>query len=628
MRYRSLVLLLVLILLIAIIPLPTTAATTGELDQTTWGGSNYDYAQAVTVDSSGNRYIVGYTWSFTPGTPSIFLLKFNFTGGLLMQRLWTDGAFDYAYGVALDSGGNIYVAGWTNNFGGPALLLLKFTPSGTLSWQETWGGSSHPAYGQGVAVDSIGNIYVTGYYASSSGSDQNVSLVKFDPLGNLLWQRSWGGTKPDQGRSVAVDSSGNLYVAGSTSSSSSGGSDALLLKFTSGGMLLNQTIWGGANDDQANGVTVDSSGRVFVTGSTLSAGLVSEAFLLKFSSAGKLLTASTYALAGDTIGHGVAVNSTSGEIWVAGSTVVGAYTKGLILRFASGGGLISQTQWGGTLGSDAAYAVADDISGNVVMAGYVSEAPPYKYTNLTGTLSSSNLPSSKPALAVIDPGLTFGFASGVPSTPPGSTSYSGGPDVFVSKFGMLPRIQFSASPDSGGSINFAGVAYSNGAFGDFVYGSYLANAAAANGFNFSSWTTSGGVSVQSLSSNPVMVTVTGPGTLTALFRVTIVNITFQIPNDRGTVTCQNKTYLDGQSARFSVGATVNCKANPYAGFVFASWSGLSSASTNPISFQVTRGGVLTSSFNALPPSSFSPFSLLFSAPLIVVVPVLRKHKQK
>ncbi len=629
MRSQSLVLLLVLSFLVLDASVPTAIAKPGSLYQATWGGTNYDYSQAVAQDSAGNTYVTGYTWSFTPGTPSIFLLKFSSSGGLLMQKLWTDNAYDYAYGIALDRSGNIYVSGWTNNLGGPSILLIKFNPSGGLVWQKTYAGSSHPSYGQGAAVDSLGNIYVAGYYANTGGSDQNATIVKFDSTGNLIWQRSWGGSNPDQGKAVAVDASGNVYMTGFTNSFGSGGADMFLLKFSSTGGLLNQITWGGNSDDKTNGIALDSSGNVYITGNTLSAGLTSDLVLLKFTPTGSLGWRKLYALTGATVGYGVAVNPSSGHVWIGGSTIIGAYTKGLALRLDSAGGIVSQMSWGATGGSDLTSAVANDISGNAVIVGYVSESGPYVFTNMTGTLSDSSLNAANPVTPATDPGFSLGFASGSVSTPMGITQYAGGSDVFLSKFGTLPLILFSTSPPDSGTITFDGTLYSSGGSGSYSYGTYTVKANPATDYLFTGWTVTGDLSVSDPLSNSTKLTVAGPGTLTANFAITIADITVQIsPDGAGTLNCNGMLITGNQTVNYPLNSTFQCTANAYSGFKFVKWSGLSSDTSENTNFTVRASGILEADFAAIQktPSLIPSEVLLGSLPILLVM--IRRRKAR
>jgi hypothetical protein len=110
------------------------------------------------------------------------------------ERTWgglnEDGAADVV--VALD--GSVYVTGTTLSFGvgGNDAFLLKYSPDGILEWQRAYGTTPSPInsgqeFGSGVAVASDGSVYTTGQF-----TEGNIFLLKFDPAGNLLWQRKWG----------------------------------------------------------------------------------------------------------------------------------------------------------------------------------------------------------------------------------------------------------------------------------------------------------------------------------------------------------------------------------------------------------------------------------------------------
>ena len=138
-------------------------------------------------------------------------------------------------------------------------------------WIATLGGASDE-YGYGIAVDSFGNVYVTGRTSSQGAGSDDVLIAKYDTSGTLLWQRVLGGANFDSGYGIAVDSSGNVYVTGSTSSQGAGSDDVLIAKYDTSGTLLWQRVLGGASSDYGSGIAADSSGNVYVGGYTSSQG--------------------------------------------------------------------------------------------------------------------------------------------------------------------------------------------------------------------------------------------------------------------------------------------------------------------------------------------------------------------
>jgi len=290
--------------------------------QRTWGGTSNDYGFGIAVDSSGSSvYVAGTTFSFGAGDRDVVLLKYSSTGLLQWEKTWGGASIDEGHDVAVDSSsGSIYVVGYTDGSGagGFDVVLLKFDSTGVLQWQRTWG-DTNGDYGLGVAVDSSGSIYVAGYTNSFGAGSFDFVLLKFDSTGILQWETTWGDTGNDHGYGIAVDpSESSVYVTGTTSSFGAGRYDVVLLKFDSTGDLQWQRTWGDTNDDHAWDVAV-ASGSVYVSGSTLSFTLGYDAVLLKFDSTGDLQSQRTWGDTNDDHGWGIAVDS-SGNQYFAGST--------------------------------------------------------------------------------------------------------------------------------------------------------------------------------------------------------------------------------------------------------------------------------------------------------------------
>ncbi|KKL04094.1 hypothetical protein LCGC14_2619500, partial [marine sediment metagenome] len=112
--------------------------------------------------------------------------------------------------------------------------LLSASNSVVIEWNRTWGGIDSD-YGWGVAVDSSGDIYVAGETLSFGAGQDDMVLVKYNSSGVKQWNRTWGGINGDYGRGVAVDSSDNVYVAGGTDSFGAGQDDIFLVKYNSSG---------------------------------------------------------------------------------------------------------------------------------------------------------------------------------------------------------------------------------------------------------------------------------------------------------------------------------------------------------------------------------------------------------
>ena len=291
----------------------------------------------------------------------------------------------------------------------------------TLVYSTYLGGSSDDV-GYGIAVDSSGNAYVTGYtlstdfptanplQAANGGGSYDAFVAKINAAGSaLVYSTYLGGSGVDQGSGIAVDSSGNAYVTGYTSStdfptasplqSSCGGcgsgyTDAFVAKLNAAGSaLVYSTYLGGGDVDYGFGIAVDSSGNAYVTGMTPSTDFPTanpwqaangggyDAFVAKINAAGSALVYSTYLGGGDTeFGFGIAVDS-SGNAYVTGDTystdfptanplqgTFGGYADAFVVKLNAAGSAIYSTYLGGSSDDDG-YAIAVDTSGNAYVTG-------------------------------------------------------------------------------------------------------------------------------------------------------------------------------------------------------------------------------------------------------------------
>ncbi len=361
------------------------------------GGSGDDIGAAIAVDSSGNAYITGNTFSANfptrnavqasyGGTSSMsfgdaFVAKIDPAGGSLVYSTYLGGGGDDAgFAVAADGSGAAYVTGVTSSGDFPAsaaafraflsgasdAFVTKLSASGTIAYSTYLGGGA-TEQGYGIAVDPSGNAYVTGATAStdfpavnafqpqcaSSGTPFGVScadafLAKLNASGSgLVYSTYLGGGATDLGRAIAVDASGNAYVAGATNSTNfpvtsnafqhgfgSGPEDAFLAKFNAAGSaLVYGTYLGGTGDDIAYGIAVDAGGAAFVAGSTTSSdfptasavrsacgSVCADAFVAAINAAGSALIYSTY-LGGSGTDRALAIAADSlGGVYVTGET--------------------------------------------------------------------------------------------------------------------------------------------------------------------------------------------------------------------------------------------------------------------------------------------------------------------
>lgn len=364
-----------------------------------WGTSGFDVAADIAVDNRGSIYITGVTRGGPFGNDA-FVASFDSSGALKEQWFWGTSGFDEADGVAVDADGNIYIAGYTNPgpLGGNDAFVASFDSSGVLRWESFWGTSnSDRAYG--IAVDSEDNVYIAG----TTGEDTlgwDAFVASFDRSGALRWQTLWNARPFDHAYDVAVDIDGNVYITGGTAQTASGPFDAFTVAYDRYGVFRWQAIWpGSAICDWANGVAVDVHGNVYIVG-LRSWGPFGEddMFIVSYDSTGVFRWETYWGTSSFDAAKNVALD-TSGNIYIAGYTSVSpspqTNVNASVASFDSSGVLKWQVLWNAQ-SIDVANGVAVDVNGNVYIAGYTAPSLDGEYRAFLVGVSQESVPPEPP----------------------------------------------------------------------------------------------------------------------------------------------------------------------------------------------------------------------------------------
>lgn len=300
-----------------------------------------------------------------------------------------EGGEDNSRGLAVDGSGNVYMSGDTQgSIGGPAEFngqefLIKFDSSGTELWSRQVGGLDIDD-NQGVAVDSVGNVYISGQTFDEEGNPPlggQATLTKFDSSGTLLWAQQFGiAVRGEGSNSVTVDAADNVYITGITSGDPLiGFSDSFLTKFdSSGAELWSQQIVSSTGWVWSYSVAVDDSGNSYITGETVGdlgptpAG-GTDAFLVKFDAGGTKLWTRQIGTIGADIGESLAIDG-AGNLYLTGTTTEDlggpnlGYGDAFLLKLDANGNEI-WTQQVGTIDSESSLAVTVDSEGNAFISG-------------------------------------------------------------------------------------------------------------------------------------------------------------------------------------------------------------------------------------------------------------------
>ena len=306
----------------------------GPSDSTTPGVYGDETGNGIAIDAEGNAYVTGLTRSndfpvtanafqktWAGGWADVFVAKLNASGSALVYATYLGGTGgslhgDEAYAIAVDGQSQAYVTGMTTSAdfpttvgafrpawsGYPNGFISKLSADGSALVYSTYlvgPGSGRVYGGRGIAVDGVGNAYVTGGQAESgfpttsgvfqpqctpTGLCADAFVLKLNPTGTaLIWSTYLGGTAGEQGNAIALDAQGHVYVTGQTDSTNfplfdpaqatyaGGPNDAFVTKMSADGShLIYSTYFGGSGDDAGFGIAVDQSGIAYVTGATSS----------------------------------------------------------------------------------------------------------------------------------------------------------------------------------------------------------------------------------------------------------------------------------------------------------------------------------------------------------------------
>lgn len=326
----------------------------------TWGG-NWTYEDGghdLVIDSSGDIYVAGYTFSYGAGHADLALVKFDKNGEVLWYRTWGSTGRDWGYTVALDSSENVYIAGVTeNNF-----CVVKYLKNGHQVWDATWGTSKSEAC-YDMAIDSLDNIYLVGH------QENNLALVKFNSSGDFQWEDTdnFGGSEKFFG--VAIDSSDDIYLAGYTDGGGALGYDMCLVKYNSSGTQLWNSTWGGIGNELAHAISIDNSDNIYLGGytTTFTEGR-EDICLVKYNNSGIQIWNTTWGGGEHDTCSDIVLDS-SGNIYLVGETdpdEIG-YFLVTIAKFNN----LGQVQWYDTWEDGWATGlkgIALDSSGNAFIA--------------------------------------------------------------------------------------------------------------------------------------------------------------------------------------------------------------------------------------------------------------------
>jgi len=391
-----------------------------------------DSFDGAAIDSSNNLYVAGRT----SNTPSPLIAKYSPSGTLIWQKELTGVTSGTASSICIDGSDGIYVSGQVTTSGTVGALTFKISSTGAILWQKKFYAGTGAA-SKSIACTSAGTSYSAGSIQGGPIGNADGFVVGYDSSGTKVLNRQIGTASSDSINGIAVDSSGNFYVTGTSYDNGSGPTppNLILLKFNSSGSAIWSAYISDATTADGKAVIVDTSGNVYVTGITYQTGVGYDVLLAKFNSSGVFQWAKSVGGTTSESGTSLALDS-SGNIYVLGYAPNSPYIM-LLLKYNSSGSIVWQRSisGAGALSGMWGNGVLIDSAGDMCISGVcgsTSDAILIKlpangtltgtYGNLTYAATSYTI--NTPTITTGTPSLTVNSTSYTPTTPTLSSTTS------------------------------------------------------------------------------------------------------------------------------------------------------------------------------------------------------------
>jgi len=399
------------------------------------GGSGADYGRAIDVDTQGNQYATG-SFAGTAHFPP-FTITSTGSNDMYVAKLTSDGTCQwvimaggtgstFGYGIKVENASSVYVTGYfsgtavfgstsLSSSGGYDVFVAKISQGGEWLWAQKNGGSGN-SYGLGIAIGASSDVYVTGYFLSTtsfggtsltnSGSD-DVFIAKMSSSGDWLWAKKAGGSYSDRGEAIVFDGQSNICVTGSYSGQASFGSTTLSAEFAQNTFIFvakldsaGNWVWaksaGSPMSNSGYDIEMDIAGNIYVAGTYCSHstfGYYANAFVSKYNSSGtrQWLTKTSSSNTG-AYTHGLALDDDA-NIYITGifqgSTSFGGTQLNssgssdvFVAKLSNTGSWIWAKNAGGS-GSDYSYGIGADDYQNLYLIGHFNGAASFGDSSIT-----------------------------------------------------------------------------------------------------------------------------------------------------------------------------------------------------------------------------------------------------
>jgi len=256
----------------------------------TFDKNEHDIAYSIIQTKDGGYAIAGGTGKRFWGEVNCWVIKLDAKGNMEWDNDFGGIGWDEIYSIIQTKGGDFIATGsaWSKGAGRGNVYVAKLNKRGNLIWDKTFGGSDYDESRSIIQTDD-GDYTVAGFTVSEDTGDRNVWVIKLDKNGNKVWDRTFGGTSEDWANSIIQTKDRGYMVAGWTSSMGAGKTDVWIIKLNKRGDLVWDRTFGGSEDDEAHSIIQTEDGGYAVAGWTESKGAGnSDVWVIKLDENGNL----------------------------------------------------------------------------------------------------------------------------------------------------------------------------------------------------------------------------------------------------------------------------------------------------------------------------------------------------
>ena len=256
----------------------------------TFDKDEHDIAYSIIQTKDGGYAIAGGTGKRFWGEVNCWVIKLDAKGNMEWDNDFGGIGWDEIYSIIQTKGGDFIATGgaWSKGAGRGNVYVAKLNKRGNLIWDKTFGGSDYDEARSIIQTDD-GSYTIAGFTISEDTGDRDVWVIKLDKEGNKIWDKTLGGTSEDWANSIIQTNNGDYMVAGWTKSMGAGKTDVWIIKLNKKGDLVWDKTFGGSEDDEAHSIIQTEDGGYAVVSWTESKGAGnSDVWVIKLDENGNL----------------------------------------------------------------------------------------------------------------------------------------------------------------------------------------------------------------------------------------------------------------------------------------------------------------------------------------------------